>query len=40
MTSGAHTKNELMAHGPDAILDSGWGLKELLNELNDIALNL
>ena len=40
VTSGAHTKNELMAHGPDAILDSGWGLKELLNVLNDIALNL
>ena len=40
VTSGAHTKNELMAHGPDAILDSGWGLKELLNVLNDITLNL
>jgi phosphoglycolate phosphatase len=40
VTSGAHTKNELMAHSPDAILDSDWGLKELLNVLNDIALNL
>ena len=40
VTSGAHTKNELVAHGPDAILDSDWGLKELLNVLNDIALNL
>jgi hypothetical protein len=29
-----------MTHGPDAILDSDWGLKELVNVLNNIALNL
>jgi len=40
VTSGAHTKNELMVHGPDAILDSDWGLAELLNVLNNIALDL
>jgi phosphoglycolate phosphatase-like HAD superfamily hydrolase len=40
VTSGAHTKNELVAHAPDAILDSDWGLNELLNVLNNIALDL
>jgi phosphoglycolate phosphatase-like HAD superfamily hydrolase len=40
VTSGAHTKNELMAHGPNAIFDSDWGLKELVNVLNNIALDL
>ena len=40
VTSGAHTKNELMVHGPDAILDDNWGLNELLNVLNDITLDL
>ena len=40
VTSGAHTKNELMVHGPNAILDSDWGLAELLNVLNTIALDL
>ena len=40
VTSGAHTKNELIVHGPDAILDSNWGLNELLNVLNNIALDL
>ena len=40
VTSGAHTKNELMVHGPNAILDSDWGLAELLNILNTITLDL
>ena len=40
VTSGAHTKNELIVHGPHAILDSDWGLNELLNALNDISLDL
>ena len=40
VTSGAHTKNELIVHGPDAILDSNWGLNELLNVLNNITLDL
>ena len=40
VTSGAHTKNELIVHGPDAILDGNWGLNELLNVLNDITLDL
>ena len=40
VTSGAHTRNELIVHGPDAILDSNWGLNELLNVLNNIALDL
>ena len=40
VTSGAHTKNELMVHGPDAIIDSDWGLNELINALNDVALDL
>ena len=40
VTSGSHTKNELMVHSPNAILDSDWGLKELVNVLNNIALDL
>ena len=40
VTSGAHAKNELIVHGPDAILDGNWGLNELLNVLNDITLDL
>ena len=40
VTSGAHTKNELIVHGPDAILDSNWELDELLNVLNNITLDL
>ena len=40
VTSGAHTRNELIVHGPDAILDSNWGLNELLNVLNNITLDL
>ena len=40
VTSGTHTKNELIVHGPDAILDGNWGLNELLNVLNDITLDL
>jgi phosphoglycolate phosphatase-like HAD superfamily hydrolase len=40
VTSGAHTKNELIVHGPDAILDGDWGLNELLKVLKGIALDL
>ena len=40
VTSGAHTKNELIVHGPDAILNNNWGLNELLNVLNNITLDL
>ena len=40
VTSGAHAKNELMVHCPDAILDSDWGLNELVNVLKNIALDL
>jgi phosphoglycolate phosphatase-like HAD superfamily hydrolase len=40
VTSGAHTKNELIVHGPDAILDGDWGLNELLKVLKGIALYL
>ena len=40
VTSGSHTKNELKVLGPDAILDSDWGLKELVNVLNNISLDL
>jgi phosphoglycolate phosphatase-like HAD superfamily hydrolase len=40
VTSGAHTKNELMVHGPDAILDNDWGIKELIKVLNSIVLDL
>jgi len=40
VTSGVHTKSELMVHSPDAILDGDWGIKELVNVLNNIALDL
>jgi hypothetical protein len=29
-----------MVHAPNAILDGDWGLKELVNVLNNISLDL
>jgi phosphoglycolate phosphatase-like HAD superfamily hydrolase len=40
VTSGSHTRSELMVHAPNAILDGDWGLKELVNVLNNISLDL